>query len=247
MAMNGAASSQIERLLSNSELSEQDLIRLDRDLTAIDELPAFRRGLLGLRAYGIHAFKSPSALGPDAPARSSWGALRTVDETAYLQVMAKYIAASESSSLPLREAISQTRDEVTAIMDSPSARWRYPLTRLLSPSLEESRQPSLQASIDAVCRAQARQAASRSSIAIERYRRVHGEAPEGLDQLVPDFLDRPPIDPFDGAPLRYYVDSGGYKVYSIGSDGVDQGGEAGEGGQELDIVFEIPFERQKRD
>src|SRR6185312_9725531 len=49
MAINGAASSQIERLLSNSELSDQDLIRLDRDLTAIDELAAFRRGLLGLR------------------------------------------------------------------------------------------------------------------------------------------------------------------------------------------------------
>ncbi|HEV7223253.1 MAG TPA: hypothetical protein VGN42_11170, partial [Pirellulales bacterium] len=240
MAMNGAGCSQIERLLSTFELSEQDLIRLDGDLAAIDEAAAFRRGLLGQRAYGIYAFGNPSALGPDAPAMSSWGALRTVDETAYLQVMAKYIAATESSSLPLRDAIAQTRDEVTAIMDSPSARWRYPLTRLLAPSLEESRQPSLHESMDSICRAQAEQATTRSAIAIERYRRVHGEAPEKLDQLVPEFLDQPPVDPFDGAPLRYRVDAGGYKVYSIGPDGIDQGGESGAEGQSPDIVFQVP-------
>jgi hypothetical protein len=94
--------------------------------------------------------------------------------------------------------------------------------------------------MDSICRAQAEQATTRSAIAIERYRRVHGEAPEKLDQLVPEFLDQPPVDPFDGAPLRYRVDAGGYKVYSIGPDGIDQGGESGAEGQSPDIVFQVP-------
>jgi hypothetical protein len=100
---------------------------------------------------------------------------------------------------------------------------------------------SLQTGFKFVIRAQAQQAAARSVIAIERYRRIHGEAPKTLDQLVPEFLDQPPVDPFDGAPLRYHSDAAGYKVYSIGPDGIDQGGEPGEEGQMLDIVFEIKF------
>jgi hypothetical protein len=33
------------------------------------------------------------------------------------------------------------------------------------------------------------------------------------------------LDPFDGAPLRYLRhDTGGYTVYIIGPDGVDDGG-----------------------
>jgi hypothetical protein len=95
-----------------------------------------------------------------------------------------------------------------------------------------------------VCRAQARQATTRSTIAIERYRRIHGAAPESLDQLVPEFLKKAPDDPFDGAPLRYRRDATGYKVYSIGPDGIDHGGASGAEGQPLDIVFEIKFKGQ---
>jgi len=239
VAMNGVACSQIERFLPASDFPEQDLLAFDRDLAAIDEAAALRRALLGTRAMGIGQFEDPSILGPHASPTRRWRPLRNIDELAYLKLMEKLVAASQSRRLPLRDAIMQAEEETEAFRSSSTARWRCPITYLTM--------PSWQALINAVCRTQARQAAARSAIAIERYRRVHGEAPEGLDQLVPDVLDQPPVDPFDGAPLRYRVDSGGYKVYSIGSDGVDQGGESGEGGQELDIVFEIPFERQKRD
>jgi hypothetical protein len=50
------------------------------------------------------------------------------------------------------------------------------------------------------------------------YARVHGEPPERLDQLAPDFLPAVPIDPFDGKPLRYRREGAGWVVWSVGSD-----------------------------
>ena len=69
-----------------------------------------------------------------------------------------------------------------------------------------------------------------TTLAIERYRNEHGTLPDTLDALVPPFLDAVPIDPFDGAPLRYERLPAGYKVYTIWYNGVDDGGEPpGEG------------------
>ena len=242
MGLNADGCSQIERLLSNCGLSEHDLARFDRALARIDDIAAYRQGLLCDRAWVIDAFENPAKLGPDAPAKASFGPLRNIDEIGYLRVMQMYVAASRSTILPLHEAIGKARDEVATIMASPSARWRFSMTRQLMPSLEESTQPSVRASLDCFCRAQASQAATRTGIAIERYRRVYGAAPATLDELVPEFLDQPPVDPFDRAPLRFKSDATGYKVYSIGPDSIDQGGEPGKEEQELDIVFEVSFE-----
>ncbi|MCS6975988.1 MAG: hypothetical protein NZM31_03110 [Gemmatales bacterium] len=61
-------------------------------------------------------------------------------------------------------------------------------------------------------------------IAVERFRIRHGRWPNDLDELVPDFLDRVPRDCFTGNPLRYRVTSEGVIIWSVGPDGVDEGG-----------------------
>lgn len=63
-----------------------------------------------------------------------------------------------------------------------------------------------------------------AAIAVERFRLAHGQLPENLNELVPQFISAVPIDPFDGQPLRYHRLSKGYVIYSIGSDGQDDGG-----------------------
>ena len=45
-----------------------------------------------------------------------------------------------------------------------------------------------------------------------------------LDALVPDFLPAVPIDPWSGKPLRYDPATG--TVWSLGPNGVDEGGTA---------------------
>jgi hypothetical protein len=63
------------------------------------------------------------------------------------------------------------------------------------------------------------------AVAVERYRRAHNEAlPADLTTLVPDYLDAVPSDPFGDGPIRYVRSSTSYTTYSVGSDGIDDGG-----------------------
>jgi hypothetical protein len=58
-------------------------------------------------------------------------------------------------------------------------------------------------------------------IAAELFRRKNDRYPQSLEELVPDYIDSIPRDPFDYGPLRYRVDDRGCVVYSLGPDGVD--------------------------
>ncbi|HML76619.1 MAG TPA: hypothetical protein PKB02_19160 [Anaerohalosphaeraceae bacterium] len=63
-----------------------------------------------------------------------------------------------------------------------------------------------------------------TALAIERYRMKEGKLPETVEALVPEYLPAVYMDPFDGQPLRYEREGAGYMVYTIGADGVDDGG-----------------------
>jgi hypothetical protein len=63
------------------------------------------------------------------------------------------------------------------------------------------------------------------ALALEQYRRKHGSWPAELAALVPDFLPEIPADPFDGKPLRFGRFDQGVVVYSVGRNGIDDGGQ----------------------
>ncbi len=67
-----------------------------------------------------------------------------------------------------------------------------------------------------------------TAIAIRRYQLDHANAaPSSLADLVPAYLSAVPLDPMDGKPLRYTTTGpGDYVLYSVGKDGVDDGGNA---------------------
>jgi hypothetical protein len=80
------------------------------------------------------------------------------------------------------------------------------------------------------------------ALAAERYRLRHGDWPRAIAALVPDYLPAVPLDPFDGAPLRYRRTDGGAVVYSVGEDGRDDGGDPNPppGGRvPRDVVFTL--------
>lgn len=58
-----------------------------------------------------------------------------------------------------------------------------------------------------------------------RYRNDHGEWPESLDALVPDYMASVPQDPFTGRPLLYRIEENGIAVYSVGEDLRDDAGD----------------------
>ena len=74
----------------------------------------------------------------------------------------------------------------------------------------------------------------RMALAIAKYDNKHGHPPDYLEELVPDYIDTVPIDPFsrEGKPFEYRVRRWfsledrfleGYLLYSVGLDGVDDG------------------------
>lgn len=64
--------------------------------------------------------------------------------------------------------------------------------------------------------------------ALERYRLAHGEYPETLDALTPQFIDKLPLDIIGGQPLHYrHTDDGKFLLYSVGWNEKDDGGLPG--------------------
>lgn len=62
-------------------------------------------------------------------------------------------------------------------------------------------------------------------LAIHAYKAEHGKLPSTLNDLVPGYLSKIPEDPLtDHAPLRYKLSGSHFVLYSIGPDGIDNGG-----------------------
>jgi hypothetical protein len=62
-------------------------------------------------------------------------------------------------------------------------------------------------------------------LAIRGYSLDRGRYPVKLADLVPDFLPEVPKDPFSGGPFAYRPTPKGYLLYSVGVNGVDDGGK----------------------
>jgi hypothetical protein len=94
-----------------------------------------------------------------------------------------------------------------------------------------------------VCRRKtASVAAMRGLIAVERFRMKYKKWPAKLAEVVPEFIDRVPTDPFDGKPLKMAKTPDGVVVYSVGFNGVDDGGMLGRGlprDSMLDIGYQL--------
>ena len=64
-----------------------------------------------------------------------------------------------------------------------------------------------------------------TAIAIHRHQLAHGLPPATLSDLLPQFISEMPIDPFDLRPLRYRVLDESWQLYSVGENGIDDGGD----------------------
>jgi hypothetical protein len=67
---------------------------------------------------------------------------------------------------------------------------------------------------------------ARIAVALERYHLAHGEYPETLDALAPQFIEKIPHDIIGGQPLHYRrTDDGKFLLYSVGWNETDDGGQ----------------------
>jgi tetratricopeptide (TPR) repeat protein len=119
----------------------------------------------------------------------------------------------EAARLPLTERVARFR-EIGAELNQLS--FLHVTVKVLAPSLVRVTELDL--------RFHAHLDLARTALALERYRLATGTIPDRLEQLVPQYLEQVPIDPFDGRPLRYRRTNPGYVLYSIMEDGQDNGG-----------------------
>ena len=85
-----------------------------------------------------------------------------------------------------------------------------------------------------------------AELAVRCYQSERGRAPTGLEQLVPKYLQRIPSDPFSGHPLVYRPRGTNWLLYSVGEDGVDDGGRpVGRSGSGTvtrgDLFYDSPY------
>ena len=76
--------------------------------------------------------------------------------------------------------------------------------------------------------------------ALERFRLAHGQYPETLDALAPQFIAAIPHDVIGGQPLHYRrAADGTFLLYSVGWNGLDDGGTPGKSITEGDWVWPV--------
>ena len=80
-----------------------------------------------------------------------------------------------------------------------------------------------------------------AAMALQAYAKDKGQIPQALGELAPKYLQSVPRDPFvSNSPLRYKSDNSSFRLYSVGPDGVDDGGAPIEGrGTTLDSRGDI--------
>jgi len=113
--------------------------------------------------------------------------------------------------------LAKAPDEDALFVD-PVTRLTRPLARVLLPSLSRAYL------LHFVVLANRRMAAT--SLAIRLYEVDHGRRPEELNDLVPEYLASIPLDPFasDGRTIAYKPEADPPILYSVGKNGVDEGG-----------------------
>ena len=80
---------------------------------------------------------------------------------------------------------------------------------------------------------------SRLALALRMYRDKHGKYAEKLDDLTPDFLDRPPTDPWDSGPLHMKRTEGSVVLFTLRNGTENPISSPDFSSQRRDIVFRV--------
>jgi hypothetical protein len=225
IACHGIFCDGLNRTLELTGFTEDQLARLEAAVRSHEEPEAAARGFMGERTFMLATYEDPryfteqiadsSGFRPEhraGVAKVMGGVLwNAADQVHCMTTMAKIIQASRRP-FPEARAIMDTID-----MELESSHRLFP--RVFDILL-----PALARALNAFARDAAQLRNAATALAVERFRIKTGQVPSTLEELVPEFLESVPIDPFDGQPLRYRRSENGYVVYSVSENLRDDGG-----------------------
>jgi hypothetical protein len=204
---------------------------------------SFAQARLSERAFQIYHWESGTLLGFGRIRGRTVAPAGVADAARALDMEWRLAGLAESDRYPRAHELLTSLDSKPSSVDFVSS----PLLR------HYNHVPRLFAIIHGII-AQRRMAAI--ALAIRLYEIDHSAWPRTLDELVPDYLASMPKDPFgeQGATFVYAPDREEPVLYSVGENGIDDGGEPPfEGldcGRRCDLVFYLngdPNRRRRRE
>lgn len=228
MAMETLYVEQIERAINRCGLAPTDLETNQRRLTDIQNGLNLKGAMMVERVCFIDTYNwvksgagsigtvaGLSMAGPVLPSNPNiWQ---------YIPILPSLDAAYglEGLGLCVEAACSADPDSISKAKMADSRLASAPSYAIFSSSML----PSLSRSIELQFKSVGSKRTMIAALACERYRLANSDWPESLTDLVPEYLKAVPNDPFDEAPIRYAVTPEGIKLWCIGEDLKDDGGD----------------------
>ncbi len=245
VALGRDAMKLIQRGMNEVKWSNADLIRLQTGLREFQFPSALKDVLLGERASAFTACYDPLKMagGKYNPTPEEVRVMltrppqRVADAAKILEI---HRGLLESSEKPWSESIragQKVEAEVDALGKSPTSQLTYIMTLLFVPATSYTAQSFAETA--------AWRDSADAAIAAELYRRKHGKRPEELVDLVPAFLPQIPNDPFTDMSMKMKLSADGLRVYSVGSDLQDNGGNLSDRmtpGSDVGVEVQVPKE-----
>ncbi len=131
------------------------------------------------------------------------GDLRALDRFVQLQALAPFQRDAAHTPLPAPSPEEQRR----------AREWQASRSPVLKALRMTFVRPALSNEIDTGWEFHSVLNAAETAVALRRYRLDHGSYPDGLPQLVPQYLPWVPIDPFTGRPPEYAKHADGFELH----------------------------------
>lgn len=211
----------LQRALTRNEFTDDQLRQLYDAFGKYEEYRGLQRGFIGERCFiknfGLYEFCNTSEL----PLYKIFlehasiifykvSGMQKINQAGYLNLLNEII---DMSTPPPDEMLKKSKEIQKKLNSFP----KYMST------CRDSAGGIIRV-FDKKCLALANTACNRAALAVERYRLKYGKLPDKLSDLKGEFVEKTPLDPFDGKELRYKKLDKGYMIYSVGSDCVDNGG-----------------------
>lgn len=221
--------------------NDADLARLDVELASIEFSQAMRLGLVGERATELDYLRERESA--------------SVNIKAFDDLLEWYANKTWSTTF------AAYANETEARLEAANLRWSQMILKLKAIDAETERKnsagkiehlrylrfPSNSSFLaSGLAGTEGKLSAARAAVAVERFKLANGKLPNRLEDLVPRFLASVPIDPFNDKPQVYKIVGNTYRIYSVGPNGIDDGGIDRDtivngkpvANLDLDIVFE---------
>jgi hypothetical protein len=223
LACLAVAIDSLEQVVNIAPLSADHLQQLAAGLTEAEMPDAIFRSFVGEMCSAKSLFEKP--LGDQLTAMSSdsdpvpvlfvyqYAGIRQMDYLAFSEVLESYRAACQSP-FPVRLQLARA----TKLRAERESRWHL---------VSRSFGPVLEAVVESEAKKIALVRTACAAITVEEYRLANGKLPDRPGEPATGSSAAAFSDPFDGQPLRYKKLAKGYVVYSIGKDGIDNGGTEG--------------------